>query len=322
MTDLYTVDTLPTTSQDAIREFSEEYIAALAAYTPDMWCDRLGHFGSTNSPYTTIPISQLSLMYQQTKGDSRFKSAIEKSIDVKSVEYDEGIEAPLMDLFLHTFAYARYMQGPSLLLAAEERFRCKAVATLLENGKTTVGYDGEYFFDTDHPVNPGDPSLSTYSNYNAGALDVVSVANIEAQIALMQANTKDESGEKLSVDSADLAIGVPTAKYEAVKNLLKKEMIAGSGTESESNPYAGGLEVVHMPQLTDANDWYLINKRLVSMIPPWFVLKFAAPGSLSLRHFDESSDFFRNTGKIKSSSHIWYGVAYGFPQAIRRVTGA
>lgn len=321
MADLFTIEQLPTTSQAAVREFDDRYIAAQGTFSPSKWFDMMGLFDTTNTPYTTFPINQISLAYQATKGDSRFKTALEKSIDIKSVEFDEGIEAKLLALFTESFAWKRWQQGPGLLVTAEERFRGKQIATLIEAGETTLSYDGKYFFDDDHPINPGDVSLGTYDNLQASVKDPISIANIETEISLFRQNCVDENGEK--IDFTRVAICVPTPKYEGVKNLLKKEMIAGAGTESESNPYAGGaIEVVHMPQLTDVNDWYLVATDLISMIPPWIALKLNVPASLAQRAFDENSDFFKATGKIRYSSHIWYGFGLAFPQAMRKIVGA
>jgi hypothetical protein len=322
MADLFTIDTLPTTSQAAIREFDDRYIAAQGTYSPNKWFDMLGTFSPTNSPDTTFPINQIGLLFQATKGENRFKNAIEKSIQIKSTEFDEGIKAKLMDLFTNSFAWARWQQGPSLLVTAEEWFRGKQVSTLIEAGETTLSYDGKYFFDDDHPINPGDSSVGTYDNLDVAGLDVISVANIQAQITQFRLNCKDENGNNL--DFGRVALGVPTAKYEGLKNLLKKEQIASAaGTASETNPYGdGSIEVVHMPQLTDVNDWYVFAPELYSMIPPWLALKLSVPGSLATRVYDESSELFRDTGQIAYSAHIWYGFGLAFPQGIRKVTGA
>lgn len=322
MADLFTVEQLPTTSQEAVREFDDRYIAAQGTYSPKKWFDVMGVLAPTNTPHTTFPINQIGLAYQATKGESRFKQALEKFIDIKSVEFDEGIEAKLLDLYTQVFAWKRWQQGPGLLVVAEERFRGKQVATLIEAGESTLCYDGKNFFDDDHPINPGDSSVGTYDNLDIAGLDVVSVANIESQITQFRLNCKDENGEKIDFDR--VAIGVPTAKYEPLKNLLKKEQVASAaGTASETNPYGdGSIEVVHMPQLTDANDWYLSAPELTQMVPPWLNLKLSVPSSLAQRVFDESSDFFLKTGKIRVSSHIWYGLGFAFPQAFRKVRGA
>lgn len=44
----------------------------------------------------------------------------------------------------------------------------KLVFDLLKNGTTTLCYDGQYFFDTDHPVVQSDGSIASVSNYSAG----------------------------------------------------------------------------------------------------------------------------------------------------------
>ena len=320
---LYTVDTLPTTSAAAIREFNDRFIAAQGTFAPVKWFDVLGLFESTNTPHTTFPINQLSLSFQETLGDSRFKEALERSFDIKTSEFDEGIVAKLLDLYTQAFSWKRWNEGPKLLGVAEEKFRGKTIATLIEAGEATLSYDAKYFFDDDHPVNPGDASLGTYDNLQASAKTVLSVVNIETEIGLFRANCKDENGDKMDPNS--FAILVPTETYEPLKNLLKKEQIASAaGTASESNPYAsdGGIEVVHCPQFTDANDWYIVAKDLAGVTPPWITLKQNVPASLSLRNFDEASDFFKNTGKIKVSAHIWYGFALAFPQSMRKIVGA
>jgi hypothetical protein len=88
-----------------------------------------------------------------------------------------------------------------------------------------------------------------------------------------------------------------------------------------SNPIAG-LRAVYVPELTDADDWYLLDSKLAKVLPPWVGLRYSPGLALELRQFDESSDFFKNTGKIKVSSHIWYGFGMPFPHAIRLVKGA
>ena len=79
--------------------------------------------------------------------------------------------------------------------------------------------------------------------------------------------------------------------------------------------------------LTDANDWYLFDEKLIAKgAVPWTLAKLAIPvagfDSLSLRRFDENSDHFKRTGKIAVSSHVYYGLLPLYPHAIRKVAGA
>jgi len=179
--------------------------------------------------------------------------------------------------------------------------------------------DNEFFFDTDHPANLFDTSAGTWSNYQSAATDVVSVTNIAAEVTSMM-GVLDENGRKLGVQPDTIL--VPTEKAEPLKNLLKQQMIAVSSV-SVSNPYMNGFNVIPVKELTDTNDWYLVDSKMIGQgLAPWISLRQTVPNALALRVFDEASDFFKKTGRIRIESHIWYGFALGLPHAIRLVKGA
>lgn len=334
-TPLHTISELPKTSQDAIREFDDRYIAAIGATPPPSWSD-LGDFIPSDSPMTTFPISTLALRYQQTEGESRYRTLLEKSFDIKVEEFDEGIQAKLADLLSKTFAYRNWQLGPARLMLAEAQHRNAAIATLLETGASTLwgasvanplGIDEQNFFSATHLSNPMDPTSTTWSNYQASTKDVVSIANLQAEVTLMQ-KVLDENGRKMNVNPDTIL--VPTDKYEPLKNLLAQNMILGAATSETSNggvtnPYQGRFNIVHVPELTDANDWYLVDSKLMARagLPPWISMRWTVPNpALELRRYDETSDFFLDTGRIKVSSHIWYGFALAFPHGIRLIKGA
>jgi len=316
---LYTIEQLPTTSAAAIREFDDRYIAAIGASKPSGWVDKLGALVPTNAPLVTFPISNLRSKYERTQGEGRAKTLGEKSFDVKSEEFDDGYEAKLQDLYTQTFAYRRWQQAPAALMLAEERFRHKQIALLLEAGQSRAYLDTDVnFFSASHPANLFATAPGTFSNYQSVATDVVDVENIEAEVVAMM-QVKDENGDILGVQPDTIL--VPVQKAEPLKNLLKKEMIS-DGTVSISNPYMNGFNVVPVPEFTDANDWYLVDSKLIAEFAPWISLRQTVPPELALRWFDTSSDFFKKTSKLRVESHIWYGFSLGLPHAIRKVVGA
>jgi hypothetical protein len=112
---------------------------------------------------------------------------------------------------------------------------------------------------------------------------------------------------------------LPTPKFQVVSDKLNQALI----TAGESNPLLGKIKPVHVPDLTDANDWYLVDTTQFSKgVEPMVAAQYRDVGSLGLRFWDENSDFFKDTGKLKVSSHIWYGFKLVFPHAIRKVVGA
>lgn len=322
---LYTFDQLPTTSAAALREFDDRYIAKLGAAKPTGWVDVFGEMIPTAAPMLTFPVSQLRTKYIRSQGESRFKKLREKSFDIKAEEFDDGYQAKLLDLFQNVFAYRNWQQAPGRFVVAEEVLRHRMIAALLESGTTKDCVDGKKYFATNHPANMVDEAVTAiWSNYQATPKDVVSIANIQAEVTLMKSEVRDENGEKMGADPDTII--VPTEKGEGLRNLLAKEMILEGGantTAATNNPYKGRFKIVEAKELTDPDDWYLVDSKMISEgLSPWLSLRQTVPQSLALRTWDESSDFFKDTGEIKVSSHVWYGFGLAMPHAIRLIKGA
>ena len=324
---IYTHDTLPVSSQDAIQAFEERYLALSLVKQPDTWCERFGAFDYAGATSTKYLMNMMALKFQATKDTAgRFKTIGERSIDLKVEEHDEGVEIELINLLLNTSGARAWAKAPERFLQAESNFRCLKIASMLEANSALCGWDDLTLFNDSHLANPANASVGTFDNLQASAKDVTNMTHLEEEVALMM-EVKDENGDKLGVMPD--AVLVPTAKFAPLANKMKQDLIANSaGTATIRNPYADGtIEVVHVPQLTDANDFYLVDSKLIAAgAEPWvasvLALADARFSALGMRVFDESSDRFKQTGKIAISKHTWNGFGFMFPHAIRKVSGA
>lgn len=325
---LYTADTLPASSQDALERFDERYIAAVSAVQPGTWVSMLGESGETPALTTKYPMALLALKFQETRDQGgRFNVIGERDVELKVAEYDAGVEMELVKLLTNSFSARAWDRAPEDFVKAEQRFRLRMIAEALEANTALCGWDGLALFHDSHLCDPSDASSSTFDNLQASTKDVVSLANIEAEIQLMASGVLDINGDKLGVMPD--TIGVPAQKFHALKNLLKQDFVPNSaGTATMRNPYNdGSLQVVQMDELTDANDWFLFDSKLIARgVVPWVQSALSLSDSrfsqLGLRYYGEDSDRFKNTGKIAVSMHAWHGFAFIFPHAIRRVAGA
>lgn len=213
--------------------------------------------------------------------------------------------------------------------------------------------DGVDFFASTHPINIGDATVkrqidgsATWSNYQSSAKNVLgslasensgtfAIDYLQAEVTSMQNSVPDENGVLLGADPDTIV--VPNDYYEPlVIGLANARMLsyvadAGGATNAIGaaaleNPYKGRFNVVAAKEFTQTTgataDWYLIDSKLVKQgIAPWLSMRETVPESLALRVFDESTDYFKNTGNIKMSSHIWYGFSLVLPHAIRRIKG-
>jgi len=128
-----------------------------------------------------------------------------------------------------------------------ERHPDQLVYKLLEAGFTTVGFDGQYFFDTDHPVGDG-----TASNKGTTALSATSYGVARAQMRAL----KDAEGETLDI-TPDLLL-VPPALEETARNILEADRVDVGGVGA-TNIWKGSATLVVSNRLTDVTDWFLFD---------------------------------------------------------------
>lgn len=136
----------------------------------------------------------------------------------------------------------------------------------LVDGTTTECFDGQFFFDTDHPVDLNNAGAGTYSNKLTGGTYDLSVDPVAAWGAAKATAMKyvGESGRPLNVvldtlmvppDLERYALQVANAQLtaQAIKNVGGTENVAGAGV---TNVWQGSIRVIVNPRLTDQSAWY------------------------------------------------------------------
>jgi hypothetical protein len=138
-------------------------------------------------------------------------------------------------------------------------------------------------------------------------------------------------GDELGFDY-DMVL-VPSSLAETAKNLLTvQDVILDAAASYKSvnnvmgavrNPhFNSGLTSMRAPELagtdTTAN-WYLVSQAAIAAgLKPWLLSEDAND---EIRYFDESSDFYKNSGDIKVTSHVMIGAVLLWPHSIRLVAG-
>lgn len=128
-------------------------------------------------------------------------------------------------------------------------------------GTSQLAHDGQYFFDTDHPVNPDDPNSAVQSNKfdysGSGGFTGANLADARSKMASLKA----DSGSPLEVRPNILL--VPPAQEFAAKQLMHTETVGvaiGSAAAAVQNVLKGSMEVVVAPRLAGTpNVIYLLD---------------------------------------------------------------
>lgn len=133
----------------------------------------------------------------------------------------------------------------------------------LQAGTTQTCFDGQNFFDTDHPVDLDDSSKGTYSNsLSGGGTYDLAVADptipYNAATAAMM-SVKSESTRQLNV-VPDILMAPPQLRKQAlqVANAEFTAQAVGAAAAGVTNVFKGDITVIINPRLSDdPTVWYL-----------------------------------------------------------------
>lgn len=182
---------------------------------------------------------------------------------------------------------------------------------LLQNGHAEECYDGQFFFDTDHPI--GDTVPGTQQNYWASG-KALSVDNAMAVRAAMM-SFKGEGGRPLGVRGSLLVVP-PALEHTALK--IAKGEIGLETTTSPANLAAGtsnvakGLfEVMVIPELAGQDTtWYLLD--VTRRVKPFVFQKRRAPAFVSKTNLSDDNVFYQNEFHFGADARNNAGYALWF----------
>ncbi|OGV64134.1 MAG: head protein [Lentisphaerae bacterium RIFOXYA12_FULL_48_11] len=127
-------------------------------------------------------------------------------------------------------------------------------ADLKNNAFTQKCYDGQYFYDTDHPVTNANGVESSVSNKGTSALSSASVAAVTAsygagRLAIM--SFTDDEGRPLGL-VPDL-LEVPPALEATARMICESDKLE----DDKPNPYKGTATYMVNPRITSSTQWML-----------------------------------------------------------------
>ena len=293
------------------QEFRTDFFKSLDA-APSLWPEYAMEMPSTSKSTLHAWLANNGSV-REWLGPRRAKQMSTRSWEIVNKKYElsyaferDQIDDDLSGLLASAIASARD-QGEKWARHADT-----LMATVLEAGTTALCWDGQFFFDTDHPVDIDSyGSTATYSNSESNAL---TFANFNTAMVTLR-GWKNEEGSPL-VMASGLILMVPPALALTAKQIVEIDTLTPGtayglfGTAGVSkNPFVGAARVVVNQFLTDTTRWYLIASGM-SMKP--LVLQRRRP--LELGDSGTSSDLYWKEEKIEIGGSARYNGSYGLPQ--------
>ena len=184
---------------------------------------------------------------REMKGERVPKKLLEYSYTITNKEFEASIEvdhADLKDDQTGQYGILARSIGEAAKTYPDELI----FADLLPNAFTNLCYDGQYFFDTDHPI--GELG-TTQSNKGTSALDSTSFGVARAALRTMQ----DDFGRPTLNNNMDLLLIVPPALESTAQTILEAQY----GSSGATNIYFGNARILVANWLSDTNNWFLLN---------------------------------------------------------------
>lgn len=186
------------------------------------------------------------------------------------------------------------------------RHQDELVFSLLKGAFSTLCYDGQYFFDTDH----SEGESGTQSNKGTSALAASSLQ--DAITAMMKFS--DDRGKPMGV-VPDTLVVPPDLKWTAMELLesVYAPDTATGKTEMRRNVLSGSLDLVVSPYLTDSNDWFLLcTRRVVKPV----IFQSRTPVEFAALEGNSENGFMRDqyVYGVRARYNVGYGLwqlAYG-----------
>jgi phage major head subunit gpT-like protein len=245
----------------------------------NQYWDKYAMLSTSSSERKTYSwLAQLPSM-KQWIGEKRLNSIAARSFEITNADFEETFAIDrnkLDDDQAGIYAMNAELQGQAIARWPDEQLTQKLVA-----GTTSLCYDGQYFFDTDHPVDLDNSAQGTYANLlTSRPLTLENFAYAKAQMRKI----KGESGKSLQVRPTVLMVGSDNELAarrilrgdtinQVTQNVAADQNVAAS---APSNVYKGEVELVVNEFLDDFADtagaWYLFS---TDRIPPliWQVRK-------------------------------------------------
>ncbi len=286
----------PQAVQDLQAQFQQDFAVAFGKRT-DRWSAKA--YRAQSNAYRTVH-HWLAAQPEMRKwvGARIINNLISRGFELKNEDWEYTFGVDANDIFYDNIG--AYEDRGRIAGEVSGRWYEKLVTDAMLAGTTTLCWDGQYFYDTDHPNNIDDSGAGTFANLFTAL--PLTADNLWTLCATMMAY-KNENGLPMEVVPGILEVPPQLGKkaYEAVaapigaaiiKNVAATENVAAAGVSNMLSTaiqsIGGVLEVVINPRLASApNDYYIHSTNLLK---PFVIQVAKDPAGLYLMESTNPGD--------------------------------
>lgn len=300
-------------AQRALEEFAQDFSMALTQPGVEPWARTHGLYRASRALKTTYPIPVSAAGYEEFKGDLKYRSLFEKSLELKPKTWQDGV-AELASV-IEAPDFIGWTSEPAAMAAAAMSLPNEIIAAALAANATC--WDGKAFFASDHPYNVFDAAVGTYDNDITGAGTNVTAANL----VIAKQNFRDikaANGKPLGLRMTHVL--APAAQEEAWKELLEQDMIiqaVGTSFGAVDNRHKGTVQLIVSDELASDSIWYPLALNKPGM-KPWIVQDEGSPEEIRQ---DKTDQLYKSTLKVAIAYVMRGNGVLALPHCVQRWAG-
>lgn len=305
---------LPTSLSSLFVAFDARYQAAFQAQ--ETWAEKIATIIPSSNRSSTYFWADSNMSLREWVGERVVRNLALRGHTIENKDWELTLEINRNDIEDGNLGL-KGIQA-STMGAAARKWMDRVLATALLAGETTLCWDGQYFFDTDHPVNYDNAGLSTYGNLDTSK--PLTVDNFEAQMIAFESYL-DTNGQPMGLTATHLI--VPPALRITAKKILTLDtlpIVYGSNTAATitGNVNKGSVELLVLPELVgEPLNWYLAD--LSKPIKP-LVMQVRTPPRFQNMDGPQDSEMFWHRRAIFGCDARG-AAGYSLPFLIRKLKG-
>jgi len=208
------------------------------------WAGPISSFFTSNQESETYKWLGMAPSMREWIGGREAKGFRENGVTIRNKQYEATMQVLLDEI-------RRDKTGQVMArvneMARKTNFHwAKLLTTLIENAESTVCYDGQFFFDTDH--SEADSGTQSNDITNAIVLKTAPTA-AEMEQAILDCivqilGFKDDTGEPMNEEAQEFLVMVPTVFMKAAAAAINNPVIVDSnGSRTNTVPTLGGFKI-------------------------------------------------------------------------------
>lgn len=241
-------------------------------------------------------------------GDKAVQALEAFEYTIKNKDYEATIEVDRNDIEDDNLGI--YKPQVEMAGYSAKQFPDELIFPLASAGFTSLCFDGQNFYDTDHPVAGG-----VVVNKITAVLSVATQAAAAASYGLARSSMmkfKDDEGRPLNITPNVLLVG--PALMDVANALMTNDRLE----DGKPNPYKGTATVVVDARIATDTEWHLLD--MTKPIKPFIYQERKKP--VFVQQTDPESDTVFMRKKFRYGAEARANAGYGFWQLAFGSTGA